>query len=258
MYEELVSRNFPLLSNKEQERLRRLRVGIAGCGMGSFIAEALCRVGVEQFLLADPDIVEVANLNHQAYDTKDVGKNKAVALSDHILSINPEAKIEAWPDFVTHHNAFDFVSRVDVVIDCIDPMPGIGVSLALGRACREQKKWFLYPIDIGWGAALFSFDPEGETAFEDLLGVPVTVTLEEFGRIPMWEPLGHIVERASFPPYLSPIIEEIREGKLKHYPQPVSASLTAAILGVSILVKMAKKETPPFITRFDSIEGGST
>ncbi|MDP2946491.1 MAG: ThiF family adenylyltransferase, partial [Nanoarchaeota archaeon] len=133
MYEELVSRNFPLLSAEEQKNLRRLHVGIAGCGMGSFIAEALCRVGVEKFLFADPDIVEMANLNHQAYGVKDVGKNKAVALSNHILNINPEAIIETWADFVTQNNALDFASRVDVVIDCIDPMPGIAVSLALAR-----------------------------------------------------------------------------------------------------------------------------
>jgi len=255
-YEDLVSRNFPLLSVEEQENLRRLRVGIAGSGMGSFIAEALCRTGVERFLFIDPDVVEVANLNHQAFNANDVGKDKAIALSDHISSINPGAKIEAWTDFVTQDNASDFVSRVDVVVDCIDPMPGINASLALARACREQKKWFFYPVDLGWGAVLFSFNPEGETTFEDLLGVSATITIEEFGGIPAVGLISHLIEEV-MPAYLPPVIEKIMKGELEHYPQPATAAFTAATLAVSALVKVAKKETPSLTTRFDPINGGS-
>ncbi len=258
MYEELVSRNFPLLSKEEQENLRRIRVGIAGCGMGSFIAEVLCRVGVERFLFADPDLVEVANLNHQAYGVKDVGENKAVALSNHILNINPEAVIETWADFVTQNNALDFASLVNVVIDCIDPMPGIVVSLALARVCREQRKWFLYPIDIGWGAAIFSFDPKKENVFENLLGIPVTMTLKEFEKIPAMEPLNHIMESVNIPPYLYPILKQMETGELRHYPQPIIAAFTAAMLGVSAIIKMVKNETPQLVTQFDPVERGST
>lgn len=255
-YGDLVSRNFPLLSVRVQEDLRRLHVGIAGSGIGSFIAEALCRLGVERFLLADPDVVEVANLNHQAYSIKDVGKNKAIALSDHILTINPEAKIKTWSDFVIQGNAFDFASLVDVVVDCIDPMPGINASLALARACQEQKKWFFYPVDLGWGAVLLSLNPDGKTTFEDLLGVPNAITLQEFGEIPALKLIAHLIEKV-MPPYLLAVIEEIMAGRLEHYPQPVTAAFTAAILTVSAIVKIAKGEKPPLITRFDPINEGS-
>ncbi len=252
-YGDLISRNFPLLLAEEQESLRRLHVGIAGSGMGSFIAEALCRTGIQRFLLADPDVVEIENFNHQAYASDDIGKNKAIALSNHILNINPEAVIEAWTDFVTLDNACNFVSRVDVVVDCIDPMPGINASLALARACREQKKWFFYPVDLGWGAVLFSLNPKGETTFEDLLGVPNAITLQEFGEIPALGLIAHLIEKV-MPPYLPTVIEEIITGKLEHYPQPVTAAFTAAILTVSAITKMAKGEKPPLITRFDPIK----
>lgn len=249
-YDNLVSRNFPLLSNEEQEKLREIRVGIAGCGMGSFIAEALCRLGVEHFVLADPDIVEEENLNHQAYFIEHVDEKKVVSLKNILLGINPGAKVEIWIDFIRPDNATDFVNRCDIVIDGIDPVPGISASLELARACRRQKKFFLYPIDVGWGAILFCLNPSGET-FEDLLGVPRGITPQELEKISVWKLMFNMAKRIRLNPYFLPVLGRVVEGEIDHYPQPIIAAWTASVLTVSAVIKNVKGIEVPFVIQFD-------
>jgi hypothetical protein len=250
-YQELVSRNTGLLSVEEQTKLREMTVGIAGCGMGSFVAEALCRLGVERFILVDADAVEVANFNHQAYDMSNDGENKAEALSKHLALVNPETEIEVWPFFVTYENAPDFVSKVDVVIDCIDPMPGLGVSLALSRAAKNEGKTFLYPIDVGWGAVVFCLSHA--ESFENLLGVSLEISLEQFDQIPVWELMGNMAQKVNLPEYFLPVFGDLVSGKLDHYPQPITAAFTAATLVLSAVVKIAKAESLPLFLQFDPL-----
>lgn len=250
-YKELVSRNTGLLSEEEQRRLRELTVGIAGCGLGSFVAEALCRLGVENFVWADPDTVEVANLNHQAFFLPDVGKKKAVVLIDVLSGINPDVNVEAWADFIRPDNATDFVAKCDIIIDGIDPDPGISASLELARACRQQKKIFLYPIDVGWGAVLFCLNPNGET-FEDLLGVPQEITPQELEKISsVWELMFNMAKRVELNPYFLPVLGQVIEGGIEHYPQPVIAAWIASILTASVVIKTIKGQEVPFVVQFD-------
>lgn len=249
-YEDLISRNFPLISEEEQEKIRSLRVGIAGCGMGSFVAEALCRIGVEKFIFADPDIVETANLNHQVFSTDYIGKNKAVSLRDIIYRINPAAEVEVWADFIRPDNAIDFVDKCDIVIDGIDPAPGISASLVLARACRRQKKFFLYPIDVGWGAVLFCLNPSGET-FENLLGVPREITPQELEKISVWELMLNMAKKIRLNSYFLPVLEQVIKGEVEHYPQPIIAAWIASVLTVSVVIKIVKGYELPLVVQFD-------
>jgi molybdopterin-synthase adenylyltransferase len=61
-----------------QKALERLRVGIVGLGgTGSIIAQQLVHLGVRDFVLIDPDVVEETNLNRLANATSDdIGKAK--------------------------------------------------------------------------------------------------------------------------------------------------------------------------------------
>lgn len=59
----MYDRQSRLFGDAGQELLRRTRVGIVGLGgAGSILAELLARLGVGEFILADPDRVEVTNL----------------------------------------------------------------------------------------------------------------------------------------------------------------------------------------------------
>jgi adenylyltransferase/sulfurtransferase len=59
-------------------------VCVGAGGLISHIAPTLCRKGIGKITLLDRDIVEVSNLNRQRFYTKDVGKNKAIALAENL------------------------------------------------------------------------------------------------------------------------------------------------------------------------------
>lgn len=63
------------------------RVDVIGCGAtGSRVALSLAKLGVEHLHLWDFDIVEGHNLANQCFGVSDIGKNKAEALRNRILS----------------------------------------------------------------------------------------------------------------------------------------------------------------------------
>jgi len=79
-----------------QEVLGSLRVAIVGAGgTGSFVATELAYLGVEDFLLIDPDVIDETNLNRLlGAMPNDIGKSKVELMSRWIRSINLDAKCE--------------------------------------------------------------------------------------------------------------------------------------------------------------------
>lgn len=69
-------------------------IHIIGCGaVGSYIAQALVRVGFKTFVLWDNDVLESHNIANQAYFTTQLGLSKTEALHDILKNINPSVKI---------------------------------------------------------------------------------------------------------------------------------------------------------------------
>ncbi len=68
---------------------------VVGCGgTGFWTAVFLAMSGVEELILIDSDMVEVSNLNRLLLEESCVGKKKAEALKDLILSIRKQIRIE--------------------------------------------------------------------------------------------------------------------------------------------------------------------
>ncbi len=85
---------FAGIGEEGQDRLRRSRVAVVGCGaLGSMQAEMLARAGVGFMRLIDRDFVEESNLQRQImYEERDAVESlpKAIAAADHISRINHE------------------------------------------------------------------------------------------------------------------------------------------------------------------------
>src|SRR5579872_5139409 len=56
-------------------------VCVGAGGIVSQIAPTLARKGIGRIVLLDADIVEASNLNRQRFYTRDIGRNKALALA---------------------------------------------------------------------------------------------------------------------------------------------------------------------------------
>lgn len=69
------------------------RIHIIGCGaVGSTIGELIARTGLTNIVLYDFDTVEAHNIANQMFTSDDIGRNKAEALKDIMVRINPDAE----------------------------------------------------------------------------------------------------------------------------------------------------------------------
>src|SRR5690348_17290059 len=69
----MFSRNWAFIAPQVQASLDRQVIFAAGVGLASVVATLACRTGFSRFILADGDVVDVSNLNRQAFGLADVG-----------------------------------------------------------------------------------------------------------------------------------------------------------------------------------------
>ncbi len=160
-YREMTRRNQPSLSREEQGALRGVRVLVAGCGsIGGAPVVPLVRLGVERFVLAEPGDYELNNLNRQAADMSDLGRNKAAVQADRARAINPEVEALVEPDGVTEDNVDWLVGTTDVVIDGVDVTEpaGIAAKRALHQEAWRQRRLVISGLDLGGTQVVYAFD----------------------------------------------------------------------------------------------------
>ncbi len=169
-YEELFQRNIGIFTQKEQEVLRNSTVTIAGVGgVGGIVLERLVRLGVENFIIGDPEKFEANNFNRQMYSNiETIGLNKARVLAREVKKINPNVKIKCFENGINRENVEEFVQS-DIIIDAIEyNLPYL--LFLLHKAARERNKMVLAAQAIGFGATLFVFSKDS-IAFEDYIGL---------------------------------------------------------------------------------------
>ncbi len=160
-YREMTRRNQPSLSREEQGALRAVRVLVAGCGsIGGAPVVPLVRLGVERFVLAEPGEYELNNLNRQAADVGDIGRNKAEVQADKARAINPEVEALVEPDGVTEDNVDWLVGTTDVIIDGVDVTEpaGIAAKRALHQEAWRQRRLVISGLDLGGTQVVYGFD----------------------------------------------------------------------------------------------------
>ncbi|KAL7468558.1 hypothetical protein ACHAXS_008786 [Conticribra weissflogii] len=119
-------------------RLSSATVAVIGIGgVGSWVAEALCRSGVGNIVLMDLDDICVSNTNRQLHAlTSTVGKMKTDEMKKRLVDINPGCNVTLIHDFISVDTANDLIAsllpEVSVVVDAID---GMYEKTALILAC---------------------------------------------------------------------------------------------------------------------------
>jgi tRNA threonylcarbamoyladenosine dehydratase len=160
-YREMTRRNQPSLSRKEQGSLRAVRILVAGCGsIGGATVVPLVRLGAERFVLCEPGDYELNNLNRQAADMDDIGRNKADVQAERARAINPEAEVLVERDGVTGDNVDWLVGTTDVVLDGVDVTEpaGIAAKRALHAEAWRQRRLVISGLDLGGTQVVYAFD----------------------------------------------------------------------------------------------------
>ena len=145
------------LGKEGLEKIKNSKIVLFGLGgVGSYIAEALARIGVQNLIIVDGDVVDITNINRQLIaNMETIGRNKAELVKERINLINPFANVVAISKFVKSESDIDFVDgTVDYVIDAIDDFDakimiikkskelGLNLISSMGTAKRLHGEMF--------------------------------------------------------------------------------------------------------------------
>ena len=180
LYEQFTLRNIDYISSELQNKIRTTTILIAGCGIGSSFAEVAVRLGFENLILADGDIVNDHNLNRQCFTANDIGKLKVKALSERLKEINPSVKVQEFNEYISEKNVTQIVNDADIVFDTIDFLDLTGI-IALHDECSKQRKHLITALALGWGAGCIYFPPDSKCSFRQILSLPLEGPVDQFG-----------------------------------------------------------------------------
>lgn len=180
LYEQLTLRNIDYIPAELQNKIRNTTILIAGCGIGSSFAEVAVRLGFENFILADGDIVNDHNLNRQCFTANDIGKSKVKALSERLKAINPSVKVKEYSEYISQRNVSQIVNDADIVFDTIDFLD-LTAIVGLHDECSKQRKHVISALAIGWGAGCIYFPPGSKCSFRQVFTLPLEGPVDQFG-----------------------------------------------------------------------------
>jgi len=176
-YKDLFQRNYGIFSDEEQEKIRKAKILIIGCGgIGATVAIMLARSGVNHFMLIDCDVYHPSNMNRQiGCFTDTIGANKTQVIKKDIQRINPEATVTVYEELLTHEEIARLIPDVDMVFPAADDF---AFSLFVFRDAKKSGKPSLLVVPSGTWANVSIINPDSPLP-EDIEGVPKLSTYEE-------------------------------------------------------------------------------
>ena len=141
-----------------QQRLLDATVLIVGAGgLGCPAALYLAAAGVGRILLADPDTVDLTNLQRQILHREDsVGQPKVASARSSLAAINAAVAVEAIPQRLDGDPLLAAVRRSRLVLDCSDSFE---TRHAVNRACVAAGVPLVSGAAIRFDGQVAVFDP---------------------------------------------------------------------------------------------------
>lgn len=146
-----------------QERLLNSKVLIVGLGgLGSPVALYLAAAGVGELHLADPDHVDLSNLQRQIiHQEASLNQQKVDSASERLKQLNPTIKIITHNRLLQGEAMLEAVKAVDLVCDCSDRF---STRFAVNRASQVAKKPLVFGAAIRFSGQMSVFDPRLATS----------------------------------------------------------------------------------------------
>ena len=122
-----------------QQCLKAAAVAIVGAGgLGAPASLYLAAAGVGRIVLADPDVVDLSNLQRQViFQDADLGRLKVEAAADRLRALNPHVHVDCAPVHVEPCNLGPLVEGVDLVLDGTDDF---STRFAVNAACVDHQR----------------------------------------------------------------------------------------------------------------------
>ncbi len=240
-YEELTSRNLGYVEKLTQEKIAQTRVLIAGCGIGSQVAESAARLGFQKFVLIDGDTVDASNLNRQSFFRHQIDQPKVLALKENILRINPESQVTTLHQLLSAENSAEIVLQSDLIFDTIDFLD-LKAIVALHDQAHSQKKMIISSFSIGFGAAAICFTPNqrGHSWLREIFDLPHKGDIGSVSYVERYIKLFSNLAAGLDPVVLkvmTQVFRDLADGKTCPAPQIAPGASAVAALCVSAAVQ---------------------
>ncbi len=165
---------FDHIGTAGQAAISKGRVLLIGCGaLGTNIASTLVRAGVKSLHIADPDTVELSNLQRQTlFDESDAhaGSYKAQAAIDKLKQINHEVELSSFVGRFDQSTISDFTaSDYDIILDGTDDI--VARFLINQYAVNNKLPWVYGAVAGSSGLAAF-FPPGGNPCLNCIFDQP--------------------------------------------------------------------------------------
>lgn len=247
----LISRNKPIINARLQNKISKCKLAFVGCGLGSNIAILAARVGFRNFVLADGDKVELSNLNRQEFSVKDIKKNKARVLKKNILSIQPNAKVDAIDKFlVGYPDIVKFITKADVLINTADFKNGFYETIIISI---KAKRLTLVPFNVGFGSAVTAFGKQNEQVTKNFSRKEFQITGDKDHFIRL---LKLAKKYYQLPDYFLKVFRDIPQRKrtITKWPQIGVASEITSALVVTLIIKHLEGQKIPLFPKVASLD----
>ncbi|HOO68105.1 MAG TPA: ThiF family adenylyltransferase [Bacilli bacterium] len=113
-----------------------LIIGLGGVGGNAL--ESIVRMGINNVIIVDNDVIDITNLNRQLLSlNSNIGKLKIDVAKERVLDINPNCNIITINKFIDSSNILDlFNYNIDYVIDACDT---ITTKILLIEECIKRN-----------------------------------------------------------------------------------------------------------------------
>ena len=140
-----------------QKKISSSKVFIVGAGgLGSPIADLLCRAGVGEIGIIDYDKVSLSNLNRQTlFNSNDVNQYKVQVLKKKLRKINPLVKINIFKKKINKKNINYLISKYQIIVDASD---NFETKFLLNKKSIEFKKKLVVGAISRFDGHMFVFD----------------------------------------------------------------------------------------------------
>jgi molybdopterin/thiamine biosynthesis adenylyltransferase len=147
----------PEIGVEGQERLRAARALVVGAGgLGCPAALYLAASGIGRLTLADPDRVDLTNLQRQIlFRTDSIGARKVDAAAAALGALNPEVELVTLAARLEGEALERLVAGADVVLDCSD---NFATRHAVNRACVRHARPLVSGAALRFDGQIAVFD----------------------------------------------------------------------------------------------------
>ncbi len=148
----------PEIDVSGQQKLLAAHILIIGVGgLGTVAALYLAAAGTGQLTLADPDQVELTNLQRQiSYNYAMQGEAKVNACQKTLNALNPEVSLATIESSLHGELLERTISQADIILDCTDNLKS---RFEINKTCFKYAKPLVCGAAIRWEGQLSVFVP---------------------------------------------------------------------------------------------------